>query len=118
MSSNSLSFRANVRRPHLLDRKLLNSSLGLGVVLDGRAPLLHGRVGREVDVAKAGDADPGPEGEVGDGGAVECDKARSARLLLLELLLEDLVKARGFAFEAGEGGLLRSFAVGSLPVVY
>ncbi len=114
----SLSLGSTLRiLPLLLERKLLHSSLRLGIVLQGSAPLLHRRVGRQVDVAEVSDSDPRPESEIGNGGAVKRDEARTTLFLPLELVLENLVKTCGLAFESSVGRLLGCFAVGLGPVV-
>lgn len=99
----------------LLGCQLLDSCVGIGIVLNSRTPLLNGGVGAEVDVSNACDADPRPKGKVGDGRAVKGDEARAALLLLLKLVLEDLVEAGGFAFEPRVDGFLRLFSVGTRP---
>lgn len=95
----------------------MNSSLRFGIVLQGGAPFPHSRIRREINVAETGNANPGPEREVGNGGTVKSNKARSALLLLAQLILKHLIKTRGFALESGEGRLLRLLSVRTLPVV-
>lgn len=101
----------------LLDRKLLDRGLRLSIVLDGSAPLLHRRVGRQIDFTKSSDPDPGPESKVGNSGSVQSNEARTSLLLLLQLILEHLVETCGFTLESGEGRLLRFLAVCFLPIV-